>query len=295
MKSTKLPENSSDAAQLLALGKFERVVAIIAADQNEARNQSALLDYLRNHVEITTGSYNETAGSLLVFPDFTVWGGEHLTGWNRKTWTEVLGGLDKVTEQLQRELAGPVEYLCLGIEGAIRADSTGVWAYDFDWDRLQTWKSPMAGTLPFKRQRFGINSKAVVAWEQSLSQQGVAVYHCADPLDTAAHLVALHDLTLRGGEHRTLSRLIKVKHQVNCLPEERAMALTLMGIEGAGVGEATALAISQSFSNLVELLDYWRDGGTISDTMLPNGTRRIGTVAEQKLQKALGYESSKES
>lgn len=264
---------------------------MLAVDNNEARNQPALLAYLQQHVEVTTGSYNETAGSSVVYPDFSIFGGNQVVGWNRKTWPEVLGGLDKTTEQLQRELAGPVEFLCLGIEGIVRPDERGCWAYSFDWDTERIWNTGQVGQVTFHRQHFGISYKAVVAWEQSLSEQGIAVYHTNDPLDTAAHLVALHDLTLRGGEHRTLTRLIKVRQQVNCLPEERAFALTAMGIENGGVGEEMALTLAASFSSIKELMDYWSDGGTVADTMLRSGTRRVGTAAELKLKKALGYAS----
>lgn len=264
---------------------------MLLIDNNEARNQPALVALLRQHTDVDVGDYNLSPNQSLIYPDFTISGGELMCGWNRKTYAEVLGGIDKVELQLQRELAGPVEYLCLGIEGFIRPSPTGTWAYQIDWRTEHYYSAArLAGTVGWKRQLFHISYKAVRAWEQRLSQLGVAVYHCADTEDTAEQLIALHDLVMKGGDHRTLNRLIKMHYQVQGLTQqETRFARTLMGIEGAQWGEELALTLAKSFGSVTELIRYWDDGGTIADTVLRSGTRRIGVAAERKLQEGLGY------
>lgn len=260
---------------------------MILVDQNEP---AEIQSYLSQHVEVQVGNYNQSPNQSLIYPDYTIVGGPHLIGVNRKQVGEVLSSLDSVEEQLQRELTGPCEYLALVVEGVMLHDSgMGSWAYTLEWNASKLFNN-LVGTLPFKRQHSNQNYIAVRNKLNSLQALGIQVTQTYSMQDTAIALIALHNWAMKPTEeHQTLNRLIKTKHTVQCLPEERQFALTLMGIEGGGCGEELALTLAQSFSNIKELLDYWSDGGTIQDTMMRNGTRRIGKVAEQRLQKALGF------
>jgi hypothetical protein len=98
------------------------VCIVILADRNEADNHPQLISWLRQSTEVETGSYNQTAGSTIIYPDFVLVGGNKLVGVNRKTVGEILSSPEKVLEQIQRELAGPVEQLVLLIEGIMVPD-----------------------------------------------------------------------------------------------------------------------------------------------------------------------------
>lgn len=264
----------------------------LLVDQNEERNQPDLLAYLRQSVDVRTGAYNQHSGNPVAYPDFTIIGGDKLVGVNRKQVSEVLSSLDKVEEQLQRELSGPCEYLVLLIEGIMYPGNDGVWAYQLDWLRgIRIWNSEQVGSVGFKRQHFRTNYKGIQNWQTRLEWLGINVVHTYSLYDTACKLVALHDLVMKGEESKTLNRLIKSSFTIAALdPTEKAMALSLMGIQNGGIGEEAALTIARSFSSITELIRYWDQGSTIADTMMRSGTRRLGNALESKLQKALGWQ-----
>lgn len=260
------------------------------------RNEPEQIDsYLNPPLDITRGSFNQTGGTTVIYPDYTIVGSEKMIGISRKQVGEVLSSIDRCEEQLQRELTGPCEHLALIIEGVMRSDGNGgAWAYSFDWDSEHYFNTArQVGSVGFKRQHFNQNFEGVQNWQTRLEWLGVQVIHTYSLQDTAGKIVAMHNLAFKGSESKTLSRLIKEKHTViGVTPQETAFARTLMGIEGAGFGEALALTVATSFDSIKELFDYWDGQGLLSDMMLRGGTRRVGTSAEQKLQKALGYESS---
>ncbi len=245
---------------------------------------------LAQFIPVDEGNTNQSIGSA-IFPDFLVW--ETLGGVNRKTTSEILGGLDKVEDQLLRELAGPIETLALIEEGHMRpAADGGSWAYQFNWSSLHTFpRTDEAGTISFTRRHYRTPWKAVKSWEQSLQAQGVMIMHSTDLYDTCTQLIALHDWMLKGGEHKTLHRLIKSSHTVQGLTiQETRFARQLMAFDG--VGEEAALTIAASFGNIMELIECWAGNGTIADLMMRSGTRRVGNALERKLQSAIGWSAS---
>lgn len=263
----------------------------LLVDANEARNHPTLIDWLRQSVDVNVASINQTAGSTVIYPDFVVFGGNKLVGINRKTWGEVLSSIDKVEEQLQRELAGPVEQLALLIEGQATPDGQqGAWAYNLGWGELKLWRGDSVGSIPFRRQHYQANYKGIMNWLTRLEWMGIQVIYSAGLYDSACRMVAMHDLVMKNEDSKTLNRLIKAQFSVLSLdPQEKAMALSLMGLQQAGVGEELGLTIASAFGSITELIRYWDDGGVICDLMLRNGTRRVGNAAEAKLQRALGY------
>lgn len=236
---------------------------------------------------------NQTVGSPVVYPDYVVFGGELLVGWNRKTSGEILSSLDAVEEQLTRELAGPVEWLALGIEGSWRPDGTGgCWGYSLDWSKVRPFQKGDMGFVTYKQRHYNTPWKAVKAWEMRLSQLGVAIFPTVDVYDTASQLVALHDLVMKSGEHKTLNRLIKQNYVVSALDRtERDLALSLMGLQGARIGEELALSLAQYYNSITEIIRLWDGGGSIAEVPLRNGSRRVGHAAENNLKAALGYRS----
>ncbi len=262
---------------------------MLAIDNNEKRNQPELCNLLAAAVPVTYGDYNQTSGSAVVYPDFTIFDGDRLVGVNRKTVGEWLGSSDKVIDQVQRELAGPCEQLILLIEGVMRpAGSTAMWGYSLDWDRETTFRNDEHGSLPYSRRQFSVNPKHAQNEQTRLEFLGVQVVHTYSIQDTASKLIAFHDLVLSGMPNNVLNRLIKADISIFGLtPQETKFARQLMSFDS--VGEQVALTIAASFGNLMELIDCWSSGGTIADMVMKSGTRRIGDALERKLQASIGW------
>ena len=265
---------------------------MLLIDSNEDRNQPNLIALLRQSIEdVEIASINQTAGSSSVYPDFVIMGGSQMVGINRKQTGEVLSNIDKVVEQLQREIAGPCEHIALLVEGIMQpTNQNSMYGYSLEWAGEKLWGNGDRGTVPFSRRHYQVNPKHIQNELTRLEFLGVQVIFTTGIPDTASKLIAFHDLTIRGEPNNVLNRLRKADITVHGLTfEETAMARTLMSM--AGIGEELALTIAASFSTIGELMRYWMDNGTIADLMLRSGTRRVGTSAENKLKSALGYTS----
>lgn len=267
----------------------------IAADQNEARNQVELVNYLQQSVPVTIGSYNETSGSPIIYPDFTIWGGSKLVGVNRKTWGEVCSSIDRVEDQLLRELAGPCEQIALIVEGIVVPDGLGgCWVYNLDFAQgLKLFRNTDAmGTVLFKRQHYRSNYEGIRNWLTRLEWLGIQVIPTQSTYDTAINLVAMHNLVLKDEESKTLNRLIKEKFTIIALdPVEKAMATSLMGLANGRAGEELALSLARHFNYVVDLIRYWDEGNSIAELPMKSGKRKVGHAAESNLKAALGYRS----
>lgn len=271
---------------------------MILVDQNEARNQPELVNILRESVDIDIGDYNQSPNQSLVYPDFTIAGGDKLVGINRKTVGEWLSNSDACIEQCQRELAGPVEHLVLLIEGVMRPTTNNtMMGYGFDWEKEHYYNANglgmVHGTIPFTQREFRVNPKHAQNEQTRLEFLGVQVVHTYSIQDTASKIISFHDLVMKGEPNRVLDKLYKPDiHVLGLTPQETRFARQLMSMDG--VGEEAALTLAASFNNIMELVEYWQQGSSIADTMLRSGTRRIGTALEKKLQGAIGYGQSKE-
>lgn len=265
----------------------------IIIDSNEHRNHPEILPLLTEQgIPCDVGNINKTAGSELIYPDFLIF--EAVIGINRKTVGEWLSNSEKVIEQIQRELAGPIRHLALIIEGVMKPWDGVMYGYDFDWKRATVFNRGLGqeiGTVPASSRRYSVNPKHVQNEQTRLEFAGVQVIHTYSLEDTVSKLVAFHDLAMKGEKNNILSRLIKPDINVRGLtPQETKFARQLMSFDG--VGEQAALTLAATYSNIMELIEVWQSGGTCADLMLRGGTRRIGTALEQKIQRAIGYESS---
>ncbi len=269
---------------------------MLLVDSFEAKNHPEILTMLSQHVEVDVSSMNQSPGSTLIFPDFVVMGGSKIVGINRKVVGEWLGNSDKVLDQVQRELAGPIDHLVLLIEGVmVPKAGGGMWSYQVDWINARPYQSLQRenpnGFVTFRRQPFVINQKHSQNEQTRLEFMGVQVVHTYSLEDTVSKLVAFHDLVINDTPNTVLNRLIKPEvHAVGLTPQETKFARQLMAFDG--IGEEVALTIAASFGNIMELIEYWSSGGTIADTMLRSGTRRIGNALENKLQSAIGWSAS---
>ncbi len=256
-------------------------------DSNEHRNHPTLTDLLRESIEVEVGDFNQTAGSSLVYPDGTICGGNKLVGINFKTVHEWLSNMDACLEQIQRELAGPVEHLALLLRGVMRPSNGGMYGYTMNWDSEKVFNNT-AGQVGFTRRFYSVNPKHAMNQLTRLEFLGVQVVHTYSIQDTAAKIIAFHDLVMKGEPNRVLDKLYKPDiHVLGLTMQETRFARQLMSMDG--VGEEAALTLAASFNNIMELVEYWQQGSSIADTMLRSGTRRIGTALERKLQTAIGY------
>lgn len=124
--------------------------------------------------------------------------------------------------------------------------------------------------------------------------EGTNVYEIPTPEDAITQLVALYrnDQEPKDG---IFDRLIVEKKYISEEDEsKRKLALTLMGISDARLGEELALAIAsncKSVSELVHLLESDKDeynGAYIISNWRLNSGRRIGNAAVGRLKNALG-------
>ncbi len=211
-------------------------------------------------------------------------------GVSRKQGGEFLGSVDATEAQLLEEMGG-VDRLYLLIEGWISPDADGsAWAW-----RLAKGNERIA----FRDHHYRQSYKGVRAKLARLEDLGVMVVQTADETDTALALVALYEASLKPeSEQRTLKRLIKEKYW---LTEEdaarKSFMLTLMGIQGAGVGEEVADALAGAFGTVAQLVRYFDAPGMeaemaalpLRSSLLPGARKRtIGPAAVAKLKGALG-------
>lgn len=201
---------------------------------------------------------------------------------------EALGSLDALEAQLLRQLP-MCDHHALLIYGITTGKDNGECA---------TWKKGATkngnGAVFFRHHDFHQNYLGYRAKLARFVEHGVMVYEVPTLEDVATQLVALY----RNSQHEgsTFKRLIKEKF---ALSEEdqakRKLALTLMGIEGAGFGEELALATTDlladgewdvSLAGLVHVLKF--DPEAIQIQPLRSGKRTIGPAAVKRLKEALG-------
>ena len=120
----------------------------------------------------------------------------------RKQWSEILGGMNKVEEQLRRQY-DKAEELNLIIEGLIDITPYGI---DFFKKSKGIYRpSHSYGTV--KSPRVFLHSQ-VMAWIGQLDKSGITVYQTTSSAATASMLVALYKNSQKE-EHTTLQRYIK--------------------------------------------------------------------------------------
>ena len=161
-------------------------------------------------------------------------------GAERKQWGEVVGRLDEVEEQLSRELR-QAEELLLIIEGVIEPTPTGVHIYT----RVG------GGKFGFRKQRqYGSPKKPqpytysmIMSWLWRLEKEGVQIWMTPNYTATAMALVSFYKQGLKK-EHTTLKRYIR---KLTRPPKQDPHVTSLMGIQGAPLGEVRAKALVKRF------------------------------------------------
>lgn len=192
----------------------------------------------------------------------------------RKQWGEILGGIDHVENQLRGEIVR-ADATDLLIEGIVRSTQWGLDAYV--WDQYkQNYRFSHSFGDP-KHPQVGLYSK-VMAWIWQLNAAGVGVWFTFSAEDTAKAIAAFYSNSLKT-EHTTLNRYLKPKIYVKNL---NTAVLSLMGLEGAGLGATRAKALVERFGSVWGVLS--------ADVKELASVDKMGTKTAEKLLRAVGRE-----
>jgi ERCC4-type nuclease len=191
----------------------------------------------------------------------------------RKQIDEVLSGMDKVEELLQREMTNGVEETILLIEGECEP-VPGV------RNAVQSFKKAKSRNILVPSHKYNKSYSGYQAWLYQLDKAGVTVVKTPHYIATAHTLVALYKSS-QEKTHKTLQRYIKDKIVAKT---DNPHVITLMGIKNGGVGEEFAKALIDRFGTVWYTLN--RDPEDLASTIVGNQT--FGMVRSKKLLRATG-------
>lgn len=190
----------------------------------------------------------------------------------RKQWPEMLTDVASVEHQLRRYLPNTTE-LHLLVEGVAEPTPYGI----------DTYKKSEGKPYYRANWSFGIQGKSrpgayaqVMAWFWQLDKCGITVHQTAN-LEATAYALASWYKNSQKEEHTTLNRYYKERVQIRYLNPQ---VMTLMGIEGAGLGQQKAELLIETFGSVIDVLTA--DAEDI--VKLPG----FGVVATKKLLNAVG-------
>ncbi len=263
---------------------------MIMIDKAEPEEFDFLLG--RMGIEVRRDSFNKTDEHGAIYPDFSLITSQGTLFVNRKQAVEAMSDLDKVEAQLQSELAACPKLVFM-YEGFLCHHEDGTYAGDL---RKIDHKQGRGGNeYDELTSRGRVIHQPYVRWEAFVykcQDAGIPVVGTGDVRGSAAFLAYLH----QGHGNNLFSRLIATRQQVAEIdPEKRALALTLMGIQGARWGEEMSLAVADylecvgSQLNLASLITARKDLD-IAKVPLRSGKRTVGKAAAQRLFTALGYQ-----
>ncbi len=250
------------------------------------------IDFLltRMGIEVKRDSFNKTSETGAIFADFTIITESGTVSVNRKQAAEAMADLDKVEVQLQSELAACPKLVFM-YEGFLCHHEDGTYAGDL---RTITHKTGRGGNeYDELTSRGRVVHQSAVRWsafQYRLQDCGIPVVGTGDVEGSAKFLAWLHS----DHSNSLFTRLIPIRQQVlEQDPEKRALALTLMGIQGARWGEAMSLAVADWLERegialtLMGIMGVGRI--TLATIPLRSSKRVVGRAASQRLFAALGY------
>ncbi len=274
---------------MLLAGLRKGLLVTIYIDIHEPPEIDFLLT--RMGIEVKRGSFNKTGEDSASYPDFVLVTAAGMLGYSRKQAVEAMADLDRVEEQLSRELQ-VCEKLILGYEGFLAPHADGTYAGDL---RTITHKTGRGGNeYDELTSRGRVIHQPYVRWlsfQWKLMDAGIPVVSTGDVQGSASFLAHLH----KHSDNNLFRRLIPVRQQVlEQDPEKRQLALTLMGIQGARWGEEMAMAVADDLERgkilpltVASVICLGED--IIARVPLRSGRRVVGKAAAQRLFAALGY------
>ena len=192
----------------------------------------------------------------------------------RKQTDEVLGSMDKVEEQLGRELQNEVEETILLIEGVCEP-VFGLKMATQTWRKTKTKRNVMVPGRTYNCSYTGYQ-----AWKNQLDKAGVTIVETFDYTATAMTLVALYQ-NAQKSEHKTLRRYIKERIYIE---SKNPHIISLMGIKGGGIGEEKAKALIDRYGTFWYTIN--QDPMELAMTLIRD--KKLGIKSVQRLFKALG-------
>lgn len=196
----------------------------------------------------------------------------------RKQIDEILSSVDRVEEQLRREItmADRTYLIYEGTFEPIAGVKVG----------CQSFRKAKDGKIMVPGHKYNTSFSGVMAWFDQLDRAGITVVNTMDYVTTAITLVALYNNSNKE-EHTTLQRYIKTK----IYPKPfNPHVLTLMGIADVNIGEEIATALVERFGTVYYILGQEPEelASTIIGERKDGGEIRFGINRARKLLKAVG-------
>jgi ERCC4-type nuclease len=187
----------------------------------------------------------------------------------RKQAGELVSNIEHVEEQLRREIPNADETILLW-EGVLDPVFAQHGANCMAYHKAKSSEIMVPGR-PFNQ-----SYSALQAWFYQLDKCGVTIINTTSYIATALTIVAIYNSSQKQ-EHTTLKRYIKEKVHIE---KFNPQVVTLMGIEGANLGEVRARALIDRYSTVWEVLR--REPEELAET------KNIGIATAQKLLRSVG-------
>ena len=196
----------------------------------------------------------------------------HVIQVERKQIDEILSDMDRVEEQLRREMVNAVETILL-YEGTFEP----IPAHKGK-SACQSFRKAKDGKIMVVGHKYNVSYIGVQAWFSQLDKAGITIVNTIDYIATAFTLVALYNNSKKE-EHTTFKRYIKPKiYPTPFNPQVE----TLMSIKGVELGEKKALALISRYGTVWQVLH--QDAEELAQT------EGVGIKIAKDLLKAIGRE-----
>lgn len=195
----------------------------------------------------------------------------------RKQVDEILSGMDKVEEQLRRELQNEVEETILLIEGVCEPIA-GLKMASQSWRKAKGKRNIMVSG-----HKYNVSYSGLQAWKNQLDKAGITIVETFDYVATAMTLVALYNNSQKE-EHTTLRRYIK--DRIYPKPYNPHI-LTLMGLAGASIGQEIGEALITRYGTTWYVLNQSVED--LAETAI--GEKKLGMIRARKILKSIGRET----
>lgn len=194
----------------------------------------------------------------------------------RKQWGELLGSVDRVENQLREEILS-ADATDLLVEGIVKCTQWGLDAYVWRDDRRSVGFQFSHSFGDPQHTQTMLYAK-MMAWFWQLDKAGITVWFTFSYEDTAKAIASFY-WNSQKIEHSTLNRYLKPKIGIRSLDPH---VLSLMGIEGAQLGQVRAEALVKQFGTLYSVIT--------ADAQELAKVSNMGKGTVSKLLKAIGRE-----
>jgi len=199
----------------------------------------------------------------------------HIIQVERKQIDEILGGMDRIEEQLRKEMQKAEENILLW-EGTFEPIAGTKSA-------CHSFRKAKDGRIMIPGHKYHTSYAGVQAWFYQLDKAGWTIVNTIDQVATSVTLVALYNSSQKA-EHTTLLRYIKQKIYP---PTPNPYVETLMGIKGASIGGEIAQALIERYGT--PWYTFQQSAEDLAQTLV--GDKQLGLVRTKKLLKSIGRQT----